>query len=99
MEQRSEIRRMIEVDEHGDELDEKIKWPIWLKPLLKTSFFGQCKIHPDAHKSECNMYCLDCMDGALCSVCLSSHKDHHAIQVLFLVGFFLLMFKLISDKF
>ncbi|XP_021751704.1 uncharacterized protein LOC110717348 [Chenopodium quinoa] len=61
--------------------EEKIKWPIWLKPLLKTSFFGQCKTHPDAHKSECNMYCLDCMDGGLCSVCLSSHKDHRAIQI------------------
>lgn len=74
--------------EHGariileeNEEEEKKKWPIWLLPLLKTSFFGQCKIHPDAHKCECNMYCLDCMNGALCSVCLSSHKDHRAIQI------------------
>jgi hypothetical protein len=38
-------------------------------------------MHADAHKSECNMYCLDCMNGALCSQCLAYHRDHHAIQV------------------
>ncbi|OMO96651.1 hypothetical protein COLO4_15167 [Corchorus olitorius] len=45
-----------------DEEDHKedIKWPPWLRPLLQTSFFVQCKLHADAHKSECNMYCLDC---------------------------------------
>uniref|UniRef100_A0A0D9W8T6 B box-type domain-containing protein n=1 Tax=Leersia perrieri TaxID=77586 RepID=A0A0D9W8T6_9ORYZ len=60
---------------------ENQRWPPWLKPLLETSFFGQCKVHADSHKSECNMYCLDCMNGALCSQCLSYHRDHHAIQV------------------
>jgi hypothetical protein len=60
---------------------ENKRWPPWLKPLLSTSFFGQCKMHADAHKSECNMYCLDCMNGALCSQCLAYHRDHHAIQV------------------
>jgi len=60
---------------------ESQRWPPWLKPLLGTSFFGQCKLHADAHKSECNMYCLDCMNGALCSQCLAYHREHHAIQI------------------
>ncbi|KAI4311577.1 hypothetical protein MLD38_036464 [Melastoma candidum] len=62
-------------DEDGD------RWPMWLKPLLSESFFVQCKTHADSHKSECNMYCLDCMNGALCSLCLAHHKDHRAIQI------------------
>ncbi|KAL5666170.1 hypothetical protein ACJX0J_026278, partial [Zea mays] len=66
----------------GDDVDaENRRWPPWLKPLLCTSFFVQCRIHADAHKSECNMYCLDCMDGALCSLCLARHRDHHSIQI------------------
>ncbi|CAN1271951.1 Protein RGF1 INDUCIBLE TRANSCRIPTION FACTOR 1 [Linum perenne] len=56
------------------------KWPNWLLPLLKTTFFGHCKLHAEAHKCECNMYCLDCMNGALCSLCLSYHRDHRFIQ-------------------
>ncbi|XP_047982137.1 protein RGF1 INDUCIBLE TRANSCRIPTION FACTOR 1-like [Salvia hispanica] len=63
----------------GDE--EENRWPPWLKPLLKEQFFVQCKFHADSHKSECNMYCLDCMNGALCSLCLSHHRDHRAIQI------------------
>uniref|UniRef100_A0A453CWH0 B box-type domain-containing protein n=1 Tax=Aegilops tauschii subsp. strangulata TaxID=200361 RepID=A0A453CWH0_AEGTS len=66
----------------GGECDEaeNQRWPPWLKPLLATSFFGQCKMHADAHKCECNMYCLDCVNGALCSQCLAYHHGHHAIQ-------------------
>ncbi|KZV37274.1 hypothetical protein F511_14678 [Dorcoceras hygrometricum] len=61
--------------------DEDNRWPPWLKPLLKEHFFVQCKFHVDSHKSECNMYCLDCMNGPLCSLCLAFHKDHRAIQI------------------
>ncbi|KAJ6840763.1 uncharacterized protein M6B38_118540 [Iris pallida] len=57
------------------------QWPPWLKPLLKTNFFVQCKLHADSHKSECNMYCLDCMNGAICSLCLAHHRSHRAIQI------------------
>ncbi|KAL6911857.1 hypothetical protein ACP4OV_000662 [Aristida adscensionis] len=67
--------------EYCDDEAENQRWPPWLRPLLSTSFFVQCRIHADAHKSECNMYCLDCMNGALCSLCLAHHRDHHAIQI------------------
>ncbi|KAJ8505379.1 hypothetical protein OPV22_006265 [Ensete ventricosum] len=65
----------------GGGLEEEEKWPPWLRPLLSTRFFVQCKLHADSHKSECNMYCLDCTSGALCSRCLFHHGDHRAIQI------------------
>ncbi|XP_038725985.1 uncharacterized protein LOC120017018 [Tripterygium wilfordii] len=68
-------------DDDDDDRGHDIKWPLWLSPLLQTRFFVQCKSHADAHKNECNMYCLDCLNGALCSLCLSSHKDHRVIQI------------------
>ncbi|KAJ0777794.1 putative transcription repressor PLATZ family [Helianthus annuus] len=63
------------------QVEDEEKWPQWLKPLLRESFFVQCKLHADSHKSECNMYCLDCVNGALCSVCLHLHEDHRVIQI------------------
>ncbi|KAK4770342.1 hypothetical protein SAY87_030874 [Trapa incisa] len=61
--------------------EENRSWPSWLKPLLRESFFVQCRIHADSHKSECNMYCLDCMSGAICPLYLAYHKDHRSIQI------------------
>ncbi|RDX58384.1 hypothetical protein CR513_62304 [Mucuna pruriens] len=56
--------------------------PPWLEPLLNTSFFNVCRIHGDAARSECNMFCLDCNGDAFCFYCRSSrHKDHQVIQI------------------
>lgn len=55
--------------------------PPWLKPLLKATFFIPCEFHGVSNKSECNMYCLDCTGRALCTYCLSHHKDHHVVQI------------------
>ncbi|KAK1408939.1 hypothetical protein QVD17_41109 [Tagetes erecta] len=60
---------------------EEQKWPPWLKPLLQQTFFVQCKSHAHSNKSECNMYCLDCINAPLCSLCLIHHKNHRVIQI------------------
>ncbi|KAG8381685.1 hypothetical protein BUALT_Bualt06G0147200 [Buddleja alternifolia] len=73
-----------EVEGEVDERRRSSKWPGWLQPLLQTRFFGHCKVHAAAHKSECNMFCLDCSisSGPLCSLCLLSfHKHHRSIQI------------------
>ncbi|KAF9587239.1 hypothetical protein IFM89_039547, partial [Coptis chinensis] len=61
--------------------DEDHLCPPWLKPLLKANYFIPCEFHGDSHKSECNMFCLDCLGTALCSYCLIHHKDHHIVQI------------------
>ncbi|XP_021770535.1 uncharacterized protein LOC110734698 [Chenopodium quinoa] len=56
--------------------------PPWLEPMLGTTFFHICRIHGDAARSECNMFCLDCHCDAFCYYCRSSrHKDHQVIQI------------------
>ncbi|XP_052173570.1 protein RGF1 INDUCIBLE TRANSCRIPTION FACTOR 1-like isoform X2 [Diospyros lotus] len=56
--------------------------PPWLEPLLNTAFFSVCRIHGDAARSECNMYCLDCNKDAFCFYCRSTrHNDHQVIQI------------------
>lgn len=55
--------------------------PCWLKPMLKANYFIPCEFHGDSNKSECNMFCLDCMGNAICSYCLLHHKDHRVLQI------------------
>lgn len=55
--------------------------PPWLKPMLKADYFVTCPTHGDSNKSECNMFCLDCSGDALCSYCLTHHKDHRVVQI------------------
>lgn len=55
--------------------------PPWLRPLLGTSFFVPCRLHPELSKNECNLFCLGCTGDALCAYCLPAHRDHHVVQV------------------
>lgn len=66
--------------------------PPWLKPLLRANYFIPCSIHGDSNKSECNLFCLDCMGHALCSYCLINHKDHRVVQVLIFIYILLFLF-------
>lgn len=56
--------------------------PLWLMPMLKGSYFFTCSHHGDSKKSECNMFCLDCMGDAFCQNCLPLHNvDHRILQI------------------
>ncbi|XP_042011682.1 protein RGF1 INDUCIBLE TRANSCRIPTION FACTOR 1-like [Salvia splendens] len=55
--------------------------PAWLKAMLGGEYFMNCGIHADSNKSECNLFCLDCMGNALCSYCSLRHKDHRLVQI------------------
>ncbi|CAD6338982.1 unnamed protein product [Miscanthus lutarioriparius] len=55
--------------------------PPWLRPLLDTSFFVPCQLHPELSKNECNLFCLGCTGDALCAYCLPAHRDHHVVQI------------------
>ncbi|XP_002523744.2 protein RGF1 INDUCIBLE TRANSCRIPTION FACTOR 1 isoform X2 [Ricinus communis] len=61
---------------------EEMLIPPWLESLLSTSFFTICPRHQDSARSECNMFCLDCKNGAFCFCCRSSkHKEHSVLQI------------------
>jgi hypothetical protein len=63
-------------------MEEDYLGPPWLIPMLKSNYFVPCGFHGDSNKSECNMFCLDCMPrNALCSYCLIDHKDHRLVQI------------------
>lgn len=55
--------------------------PLWLKPLLKADFFATCGIHGVSTKSECNLFCFNCMGDGICASCAVDHKDHHVVQI------------------
>ncbi|KAL3639853.1 hypothetical protein CASFOL_014821 [Castilleja foliolosa] len=55
--------------------------PLWLKPMLKADYFLPCATHLDSHRSECNLFCLDCITNAFCSYCLPQHKNHRVLQI------------------
>ena len=59
--------------------------PPWLKPMLKADYFVTCPSHGDSNKSECNMFCLDCVGNALCSYCLIHHIVSSLINFVALV--------------
>ncbi|KAK9127586.1 hypothetical protein Syun_016383 [Stephania yunnanensis] len=63
-------------------MESKTLAPPWIESLLSTDFFAVCRVHGDAARSECNMFCLDCNVGAFCFYCRSSkHKDHRVVQI------------------
>ncbi|PIA42538.1 hypothetical protein AQUCO_02000173v1 [Aquilegia coerulea] len=53
----------------------------WLKPMIKANYYIPCEVHADMSKSECNMFCVDCMGNPFCSHCLVHHKDHHIVKI------------------
>ncbi|KAJ6306122.1 hypothetical protein OIU77_020381 [Salix suchowensis] len=55
--------------------------PPWLIPMLSARYFIPCGVHGESNKSECNMFCLDCMGNAFCSYCRIYHKDHRVVQI------------------
>ncbi|XP_076915007.1 uncharacterized protein LOC143574221 [Bidens hawaiensis] len=56
--------------------------PPWLKPMLKAEYFVTFHLLQDSNKNECNMFCLDCYtSNALCSCCLTHHKDHRVVRI------------------
>lgn len=67
--------------DEGQDRSELDLGPPWLMPMLKGNYFVPCSVHGGLNKSECNMFCLDCMGGAFCPYCLTRHRDHRVLQI------------------
>ena len=63
----------------GGDMNEK---PAWLERLMAETFFGACGVHEDRRKNEKNVFCLHCC-LSICPHCLSSHRSHPLLQVLY----------------
>ncbi|XP_010539081.1 PREDICTED: uncharacterized protein LOC104813215 isoform X2 [Tarenaya hassleriana] len=61
--------------------NDDVTGPPWLVPMLRAKYFVPCSVHPDSSRSECNLFCLDCMGNAFCSYCSIHHQDHHLLQI------------------
>lgn len=59
-----------------------IEKPAWLERLMGETFFGGCGVHQDRRKNEKNVFCLHCC-LSICPHCLSSHRSHPLLQVLY----------------
>ncbi|KAJ7299699.1 hypothetical protein O6H91_04G101400 [Diphasiastrum complanatum] len=58
----------------------KKQGPEWLLPFLAGKYFSHCK-HHIAGKNEKNHFCIDCIQGPLCSSGLDKHASHNTLQV------------------
>ncbi|KAJ7559788.1 hypothetical protein O6H91_04G101300 [Diphasiastrum complanatum] len=58
----------------------KKEGPEWLRLFLAGHYFSHCKHHVSG-KSEKNHFCIDCVQGPLCSSGLHSHASHNTLQV------------------
>eukprot|EP01018_Ginkgo_biloba_P011453 Gb_32018 [translate_table: standard] len=55
--------------------------PEWLEGLLHCNYFSPCMLHKSA-KLERNHFCIDCIEGPICSVGLgSAHCGHRTLQI------------------
>ncbi|KAK1393451.1 Zinc-binding family protein [Heracleum sosnowskyi] len=70
------VSAMVQMGDNNEEM-----CPPWLKAMLKASYFVPCPSHGIYNKSECNMFCLDCMGNAFCSNCLIHHQNHRVFQI------------------
>jgi hypothetical protein len=71
-----------EEEEYYSKVEEAAEGPAWLKPMLKANFFLNCPVHGMLNRSECNLFCLNCMGNGICSACAhANHKDHHVVQI------------------